>query len=246
MPRKRHPVSNKSLRLTIALGLGALTSISCSHDAPTRPGAATRIVAVEGSVQLGRVGTLLPLPLVVRADDGTRGTPNVPIEWRIASGAGELVSDRDGGPITVTNASGRASMFLRPTAPGTITVTASSPVVPGMVAGFNAFALAQPGVVIRIVPGFDCGDPSTFKGPDDSSDVTVPVGMVVEWVYADKAAFWPCSANIQSTQVPTGGAPLGATLGANERFQFVPNVAGTWVYVDAENGGRATLTAVAP
>jgi hypothetical protein len=70
--------------------------------------------------------------------------------------------------------------------------------------------------------------------------------MVVEWVYADKAASWPCSANIQSTQVPVGGAPLGATLAAHERFQFVPTVAGTWVYVDAENGGRATLTAVAP
>ena len=240
-------MSNKSLRVTIALGLGALAIVSCSHDAaPTRPVAASRIIAVTGSVQSGYVGSVLALPLVVQADNGTRGVPNVPIEWRVTSGAGDLVSVRDGVSFTVTDPTGHASVLLRPTAPGAISVTASSPIVPGRVAAFNALVLPVPGVVIRILPGFDCGNASTFEGPDGSSDVTVPVGMVVEWVYADKAASWPCSANIQSTQVPVGGAPLGATLAAHERFQFVPTVAGTWVYVDAENGGRATLTAVAP
>src|SRR5512147_1291337 len=138
---KRHPVSKKSLRLTSALVLGALAIVSCSHDAaPTMPVASSRIIAVRGSAQSGYVGTLLPLPLVAQADNGTRGVPNVPIEWRVTSGVAELVSVRDGVPFTVTDSIGHASAYLRPMAPGTITVTVSSPAVPETVAGFTAFA----------------------------------------------------------------------------------------------------------
>ena len=206
----------------------------------------SRITPVGGTPQSGRVGTTLSLPLVVQVDNGSTGVPDVPIEWRITSGAGDLVGTSGGIPTAPTDASGHASAFLRPSAPGAITVTASTRTIPGTVATFSVFSLPVPGVVIHIVPGFDCGDPSTFKGPDGSSDVAVPLGVTVEWVYAEAAVNLPCTASIQSTKTPAGGQSFGAMLAVNERFQFVPTVAGTWEYVDSANGGRGTLTAIAP
>jgi hypothetical protein len=241
-------IPNKFRTFAAALALGPLALAACSkQDAPTGP-IEPRMIAVGGNAQAGFVDSVLPLAFVVRVNDrSNRGVPGVPIEWRITSGTGDLVSVDDGAPFTVTDARGLAAVSVRPTAPGTITVTASTTTVPGALATFTAFARRVPDVVIHIDPGFDCGDPSTFRGPDSSSDVTVRVGAVVEWVYAESAtSFFPCMAVVQSDTVPPGGAPFVGLLDVGARFQFVPEVEGTWVYVDANNGGRGTLTARVP
>lgn len=226
---------------TISFGLFGL--VACHHDAPTQS-VEPRIVAERGNAQTGYIDTRLPVDFVVRVSgpDG-EGVPNVSIDWRVTSGAGELVAV--GLPMTVTDASGRAAVSLRPTALGAITVTASTPALPGALATFTAFATKAPDVVIRILPGFDCGDPSTFVGPDGTNDVIVRVGAVVEWVYS-VSGNGTCSAQLRSTTVPPGGASIDAFLGPQDRFQFVASVAGTWTVADVSNGGGGTVTAEAP
>jgi len=176
-----------------------------------------------------------------------KGVPNVPIEWRVTAGAGELLPSLHDVPMSVTNAEGFAAVAFRPTALGVITVTATTAALPGKVVIFNVSARRKPGIVIRIVPGFDCGDPSTFVGPNSSSDVTVSVGTVVEWVYpVGGIGGFTCTAHVRSLVAPPGGAPLDGLLAVNDYFQFAPDVPGTWDYIDAFNGGGGTLTARAP
>jgi hypothetical protein len=76
----------------------------------------------------------------------------------------------------------------------------------------------------------------------------VLVGAFFEWVYEAQPEVGPvpCLAVLGSASVPAGGVTFDETMNAGDRFQFVPNVAGVWEYVDAMNGGTARLTAVAP
>jgi hypothetical protein len=233
----------RSRRLVAASALGLLTLAACSHDAPTTAVAEPRIIVVSGSEQLGFVDSLLPAAFVIELADGTgHGVPNATVDWQVTSGAGDLLRVTDGAPFTTTDRFGRAAVVLRPTTLGRVTVTASASTLPGATATFAAFARRVPDVVVDIVPGFDCGDPSSFEGPDGSSTVTVRVGEVVEWVYATFVTpAWGCTARLRSLLVPPAGLTVDATLNPGERFQFIPEVAGTWLFGDANNGGRGTL-----
>ena len=243
-PRVRLPGMPESRRVTAGFAVCAFAAVACGRSEPTRP-TDPRIAASAGNSQTAYVDDTLLFPLVVTVDDGRRhGMPNVPIEWRVTAGSAELVSRSGFLASATTNGSGHAGIGVRPTALGTITITATTPLVPGATATFTAFATRGTDVVIRIGPGFDCGDPSSFAGPDGSSDVTVPVGAVVEWDYIiEGPGNWPCQAHVQSLARPVGALGFDALLGRGERFQFVPTVAGTWEFTDANNGGRGTLTA---
>ena len=236
----------RPVAIAVALALAPLGLVGCRHDAPTGPGQ-LRIDIVAGNGQLGHLGTRLPLDLAVRVTDRNGlGVPNVPLAWRVASGGGDLLSAPGAAPVTVTDASGLAAMSLRPTSLGPIIVTASTAAVP-RAATFNAFVREVPGTVIRLVPGFDCSQASTFVGPDGSKDVTVRVGTIVEWFYdAPSFGFGSCQIHLRSATVPPGGKSFDTTIGPGEHFQFLPAVAGTWTFVDAELGGGGTLTARAP
>jgi plastocyanin len=77
-----------------------------------------------------------------------------------------------------------------------------------------------------------------FFGPAQSADVTVPVGAKVEWVNHFETA------RIVATVAPPGGTAFDSGgLSQDERFEFVPSVAGTWEYVDLVSGATGTLTA---
>jgi len=236
--RRRSP-----LIVTMAT-LGLLALAACGHDAPTTAIAEARIIVVSGNGQSGIVDSTLPVAFVVELTDGTgHGIPNAVLDWQVTSGAGDLLRVTGKAPFTTTDAFGRAAVLLRPTKLGPVTVTASAPALPGAKATFSAFGRRVPDVVVDIVPGFDCGDPSSFEGPDGSSTVTVRVGEVVEWVYAKLVtSAWGCTARLRSPVVPPGGSTVDAPLSAGDRFQFMPDVAGTWVFVDANNGGRGTVT----
>ena len=238
-------MSKRSLTFAAALAVGPLALVACGQEAATKPvDDPPRIVVSEGNAQTGHLETTLPSPLIVRVADATnRGVPNVSIDWRVTSGAAELLSVPDGAVGAVTDAAGRAAVLLRPTSLGAITVTASIASLPGAPATFTAFALRKPDAEILMAPGFDCGDASTFTGPDGSNDVTVRVGDVVEWVYTVPGlSYWPCTARLRSTTVPPGGASFDTFMNLQDHFQFVPDVVGTWTFIDATNGGRGTLT----
>jgi hypothetical protein len=246
----------RRLRTIAALFVAPVAAARCGQDAPTPPATeASQIIIYAGDNQTWPSGSILPSALAVRVTgDGERGVPGTPIEWHVTSGGGELLSGSAGGfrplpdaqPFTVSDAQGVARVYFRPTAIGTSTVVAST-VGPQLApVTFTAKATTPIAVVVNFGPIFDCTpftDPSTFTGPDNSSDVVVDVGAPVEWVYAP----WlnpVCTARVSSTSTPPGGDRIDSgIIGPGAHFSFVPNVAGTWEYVDAVNGGRGTLTA---
>jgi hypothetical protein len=167
MAHREHFSPGGLLTVVVALTVGPLLVVGCRRDGPAEP-TEFRITVVAGNGQTGQLGTRLSLDLAVRVTDRNgRGRPNVPLNWRVISGAGDLLNLPDGAPFTVTDASGLAAVSLRPTVLGPIIVTASAATAPGASATFNAFVKSVPGAVIRIVPGFDCEAASTFIGPTD-------------------------------------------------------------------------------
>lgn len=79
-----------------------------------------------------------------------------------------------------------------------------------------------------------------FAAPDGSNQAIVPVGTTVEWLIGPSVA----GARVTSTSVPPGGAPFDSEwLFTGQRFEFVPEVEGTWAYHDEVTGATGTLTA---
>ena len=221
----------------------ALALIACSRDnTPTAP-LPSRIDVLRGDVQSGYVDTTLAVDFVVRVTDGNgRNIPNAAVEWRITAGNGELARSTNGMPFAITNENGLAAASFRPTSLGPLAVTAFTATAS---ATFRATARRKPNALIRILQGFDCGDASTFVGPNGASDVTVHVGDVVEWDYSlPNPSIYTCTARVQSRVVPTSGSPFDGIMNTGETFQFVPDAPGIWIYVDVNNGGVGSLTAI--
>jgi hypothetical protein len=72
------------------------------------------------------------------------------------------------------------------------------------------------------------------------------LGARVTWVYME----WvhpACTARVVSTLEPPGGTPFDSgILRPGQPFTFVPNVVGTWEFIDELNGGSGRLTVEAP
>lgn len=235
-----------------AVPLG-LVLAACGGDGPTNPPepearAPAAIAIVSGQDQQGKAGEPLPEPFVVRVtDDRGDGVEGVEVTWRVTTGAGhfgpDLYPTEESSTVSVdTDPDGTARVFFRPAILGTSTVAAD-------VSGLSPvrFTTDVAVVVILFGPIFDCtpGDPNHFLGPDGTSDVAVPVGTPVEWVYAPYLVPSTCEARVTSSSEPPGGEPIDSgILTPGERFRFVPAVAGTWEYRDGTNeGADGTLTA---
>ncbi|MEO8621609.1 MAG: hypothetical protein ABI625_11120 [bacterium] len=237
-----------------ALIFASLALVACGHDTPMQASGDShlpaRIVLIDGDGQLGHVDSVLPRTWIVQVTDSSkRGVANVPIDWRITSGSGTLVSARTGVPFAVTDESGFATVSFLPTAPGFLTVSASLSTVRGALVTFTGSAWRTPDVVIRLVAkGIECGDGSTtFEGPDGKSTVTVRVGATVELDFGPQGySGYDCQALILFTTLPAGAAPVDMVIPFGVRNQFVPQVPGTYVFVDNNNwtgnpGPRGTL-----
>lgn len=97
-------------------------------------GAATKLVALTGNTQAGAVGTALPLPLVIQAQDQFgNAIPNVSVTFTTTGGT--LV-----GAAATTDATGKASATLTlPAVAGVTTVTATiNGSTPAITATFTA------------------------------------------------------------------------------------------------------------
>lgn len=223
--------------------------LSPGEPLPPAPGSPAAIALVSGDGQEGKAGERLAEAFVVRVtDEAGAGVEGVEVAWRITAGEGSVRSGQVrtiASATTTTDADGLAEVSFIPTALGPSTVSA---VVPGSPSGSSVtFRADATGLVIGIGGNWDFkgdwrsrnfGWGNLFMGPDGAEDTTVPVGTTVEWVN------WIAEATVTSTTVPPGGASFDSgTLSAEDRFRFVPRVAGTWEYTDEVTGEPGTLTA---
>lgn len=202
------------------------------------PGPAT-IARVSGEDQEGRVGERLAEPFMVRVTD-VQGAPmaGVSVVWSLTEGDGDLLAPASGTGMevlaTTTDASGLAQAFFIPKAVGPSTIVARVQNLPKLLGSPVPFATHAPGLQLSIWLSLFWG-PCAYCSPD----VTVPVGTTVEWRNWDLGEH-----AVTSSSAPPGGASFSSgILHQDDRFHFVPNVAGTWEYFDRVYGARATLTA---
>lgn len=210
------------------------------------PGASIAIVSGDG--QVGKANEPLGNPLVVRVTNG-RGDPveRVRIDWSGGPSWGSAYLplrhfDDPGSSVLVA---GLDSVYYTPRAGGPVWATASLPGFPAQHVGFTAEATA---FVIELVPPEGYTVPSaafTANTFDEGGcwwwpcgdENWVRVGVPVEWVIRVP------SGRIVATSVPAEGTPFDSgTLAEDDRFSFVPNVAGRWEYADSLSGATAVLT----
>jgi len=141
--------------LTISgAGFGSVTT-----TATATPGAATRIIAWDGTKQTGAAGSNLANAIIAQAQDTYRnGVPGVNIHFTANNGAVPNPSS------VVTDANGLAPTTLRlPTTVSTVTVTASSAGFKN--AAFLEYSVAGPAANIAITSGNNQSAPAGTQLP---------------------------------------------------------------------------------
>lgn len=228
-------VSGKSGRLVVV-----------SATSPEQPTAPAALELVAGDAQFGKTGEELEQPFVVKVIDASgHAVGGVEVEWTITSGDGRLrgtaIDDVSGSVTLLTNVGGRSFMSFVPFTVGPVTVAASVSGADGPIWGSPVVFTTYVTTLVITVEYDWWNDEVGFFGPDGSSDAEIPVGTTVEWVNRTPAA------RITSTMTPPGGSAFDSgQLQEGERFQFVPQVPGTWEFVDAVGGSKGTLTAFEP
>lgn len=182
---------------------------------------------------------------ILVTDGQGRGVPGVPVTWEITSGGGSMRGDvgcsserttlalttRTSG-LDIQEAAGYSQVAFQATAFGVTTVTASVTGLEGSPLTFTVDATK-----VEIILSQSAEGETRFLGPEYTAEVKVSTGATVEWWNQES------SARITSTSAPAGGGSFDSgLLGPGERFQFVPDVAGTWDYVDQVSGAQGTLT----
>ena len=205
------------------------------------------IVIVSGDGQESKAGWVLEEQFVVRVigPDGL-GIERALVRWRVDSGGGRFVDTAPTDPAPVpfadlrTDSTGIARVGFIPRVLGATTVTATAEGGSGGSAPSVSFTTEATVLVVEIGPNFwDWFDTTWVRGPGGGSHAIVSVGTPVEWSVAAEEA------RVTSTTVPTGGQGFDSGLLAfGGVFEFVPDVAGSWEYVDQVSGEVGTLTAV--
>jgi len=232
-----------------------LMIVGACHDATTSMAPVPSSLAIYGGNNQVAFDTLphLGSPLAVRVTGDSRAFVGVRVQWSVVAGAGELTSFPTGSPLadnaSITGPDGVTSVFFRPRSLGTNTVVAA---VDGATpVQFHAVmdpSLIPPQVLIEAGPVFDCTggyDPTGYWIATTRDTVlSAGVGQRVGLLYAPYL-LPACTAQFKSTTVPPGGTPFDSgVIHAGDTFVFKPDVAGTWTFVDAINGGTGKLTVV--
>jgi len=173
-----------------------------------------------GDGQTGSTLEVFRLPLRVAASDRLGfAVPGVRVRWEIRRGVGSLSATSDTtGPLGVSEVLLTAGSVLGP-----IEVAA-------YVEGTNdygaEFDLQVTAHQIQILS-------DRFITPLGGDTLFVVAGDTVEWLNRDVQSHL-----LRSLQEPTTGVVIRSdTLRNSDRYRFVPNVAGTWVYEDRINSG---------
>jgi hypothetical protein len=145
----------------------------------------------------------------------------------------------------LTNSQGYSSVAFTPSLLGTTMVQAA---IPGSSVSPVTFTLEATGLLIAFVRRWGDWDypdfwAVSFEPPCGNCDVVVPVGTSVEW-FNQHLDFWnPDPWMVMAVTAPPGGELFNSgPLNPEARFQFVPEVAGTWEYVGPPNSDRSTPT----
>jgi hypothetical protein len=211
----------------------------------TDPGAAITIVSGNNQeVFAGFVARPQREPFIVRVTDGDgNAVPHVRVGWDVVFGRGALLPTRgcadpgDHRAVTRTGTDGEAALEFEPRSPGIGTVTAAAlGIAPPLAFTIEVHALA---IGLRLLHDpWLAADYTAFVGFDYNSDLAWPIGAAVE--------FWNLvpAAHVTSTSAPPGAAFDSGALTEGERFQFVPDAAGTWNFVDLVSGATGALSTV--
>ncbi|MFO7586721.1 MAG: hypothetical protein R6X22_01485 [Gemmatimonadota bacterium] len=225
------------LRSTLVVAAGALALLACDSDndpllgtggggggggiSGPRDSAVASLLIWSGDAQNGRTLETFrgPIRVFVQRTRGAfdaRGdsVPGARVEWEIIEGVGSLsalssVSDTFG--LAEVLASGGPVL-------GPLRVRARS-----VKAGVEpvTFELQVTAVQVQILA-------DRFSGPFGSDTVHVVAGDTIEWLNRD-----PYPHLLRSVEAPDGGSLIRSdTLRNSQRYAFVPNRAGTWVYED--------------
>lgn len=146
---------------------GVLPSVTSSDTAsvPLAPLAVVRtLAAVSGDGQSGEVGTTLPLPLRVVAENDAVPQPGVSITWTVGPNATlRTLGGQTGQSVSVlTGPDGTAQVeLILGSTPGSISISAARDDAPGTTVGFVATATAASVVFDLVRPTSGSGDGTT-------------------------------------------------------------------------------------
>ena len=173
---------------------------------------------LSGDEQTGSTLETFREPLRILATDGRGfGVSDVAVRWELTRGVATLSSTSD-----LTDSTGVSEIL----------VTAGSVLGPIEVQAYlesssvhgSVFDLLVTAVQIQILS-------DRFVGPLGSDTVDVVAGDTIEWLNRDVQSHL-----LRSVDAPEGGAVIRSdTLRNSDRYRFVPNGPGTWVYEDQIN-----------
>ncbi len=156
---------------------------------------------------------------MVTADRLGFAVPGIEVRWEINRGVGTLSTTSDTtGPLGVSEVLLTAGSVLGP-----IEVDAYVEGTAEYEVEFDLFVTAHQ---IQILS-------DRFLAPLGGDTLFVVAGDTVEWLNRDVQSHL-----IRSVQEPAGGVVIRSdTLRNSDRYRFVPNLPGTWVYEDQINSG---------
>ncbi|MGW8282024.1 MAG: cupredoxin domain-containing protein [Gemmatimonadota bacterium] len=168
-----------------------------------------------GDLQTGSTLETFGEPLTVLATDYLEfGVPGIVVDWVVKSGVATVSATS-----SVTDSTGAAGILVT-SGPvlGPIVVQAN---VAGSPIYSAEFALLVSAVQVEILA-------DRFVGPLGGDTVDVVAGDTVEWLNRDLQSHL-----LRSVENPDGGTVIRSdSLRNSDRYRFVPNVEGIWVYED--------------
>jgi hypothetical protein len=170
---------------------------------------------LSGDEQTGSTLETFREPLRILATDGRGfGVPELIIRWEVTSGVATLSATSD-----LTDSTGVSEVLVTPgSVLGPIEIRAY---LDGSSVFGSEFDLLVTAVQIQILA-------DRFVGPLGGDTVHVVAGDTVEWLNRDLQSHL-----LRSVDVPDGGVVIRSdTLRNSDRYRFVPNGPGTWVYED--------------
>jgi plastocyanin len=170
---------------------------------------------LSGDEQTGSTLETFREPLRILATNGRGfGVPDVAVSWELTRGVATLSATSD-----LTDSTGVSEILISAgSVLGPIEVQAY---LDGSSVYGSEFDLLVTAVQIQILS-------DRFVGPLGSDTVDVVAGDTVEWLNRDVQSHL-----LRSVETPDGGAVIRSdTLRNSDRYRFVPNGPGTWVYED--------------
>ena len=213
---------------TLPQGAGARTASAAvagangspvSFSATALPGPATNLVLRSGNAQSGEAGTLLPLPLKVKATDQFgNGVDGIVVSWQVTGGGGSVAS-----PTSTTDTTGATVAWTLGATVGAQTAQGAVAGLTGSPVAFTATGTPPPPPTVDVSVGNN-----SFSPPS----VTIAAGTRVRWTWNATGAI-PHS--VESTGVPSFTSSAILT-GNGSVYTFTFNTPGVYTYDCAVHG----------